>query len=109
MMPFACSITIRLVKRRAELGVDLRSHDRRAVLQDGDGGDVGERLGDGHVVVAERSALGAEQVEGPDHVAAQPHRDGIGAEEAGGDRDGREVGHRSCAVVRSWLTMGRPL
>ena len=63
-----------------------------SVLQDGDGGDVGERLSDDDVVVAHRSGLGAEQVEGADGLTAQPHRDGIGGAEAGLHRDGGEAG-----------------
>ena len=66
IMPLACSITMRLDRAALSWALSSRGLDGRAVLQDGDGGDVGERLGDDDVVVAQRSGLGAEQVEGAD-------------------------------------------
>jgi hypothetical protein len=54
-----------LVECVGDLVVDGVSVEGGAVLEDGDGGDVGEGLRDEDVVVAQRSGLGAE-VEGAD-------------------------------------------
>ena len=65
-----------------ELLVEELGVERGAVLEDGDGGDVGERLRGDDVVVAQGACREAEQVEDADDVAAQAHRDGVGGEEA---------------------------
>ena len=79
------------------------------MLEDGDGGDVGERLGDGDVVVVERAGVGAEQVEGADDLAPQAHRDGVGGSEPGAPGDGGEARPAAVDAVRSWLTTGWPV
>jgi len=42
-----------------------------ALVQESDGGDVGQSLGDGEMLLAERPPSGAEQVQGTDHLPAQ--------------------------------------
>ena len=79
-------------QRRAELSVDVALLDGDAVLQDSDDGKVIECLRDSNVVVAERSGLGAEQIEGTGDLAARPHRGRNSSEEPGLDGDGREAG-----------------
>ncbi len=49
-----------------------------ALVQQADGGDVGQSLGDGEMVAAERSPSGAEQVQGADHLPPQPQGHRVG-------------------------------
>ena len=62
------------------------------VLDEGDGRDVGEGLGEAEVCLVERARSCTEQVEGPDHVVAQAHGDGVHAGHPGLGGDGRELG-----------------
>ena len=62
------------------------------MVQDGDGGDVGQGLGRVHVGLAHLARVDAEQVEGADDGAPQPHRQGVHRVEPGGEGFGREPG-----------------
>jgi hypothetical protein len=78
-----------------ELRVEVLLRQLVAVLEDGDGGDVGERLGDEDVIGVQRAHLGTEEVEGTDDVAAQAHRDGVSGAETHLDGDRGEPGPAS--------------
>ena len=75
-----------------ELLVDDLGLERGAVLEDGDGGDVGEGLGGVDVGLSHLARLGVEQVEGADDGAPQPHGQGVHRVEAGGERLGARTG-----------------
>jgi hypothetical protein len=73
-----------------------------ALLQQADGGDVGQGLGDPAGAVVEGARVGVEEIQGADHVGAQAHGDGVHRREAdlGGSDDetrpsagGGQVGH----------------
>jgi hypothetical protein len=72
-------------------GEDLAVGER-SLLQQADGGDVGEGLDDVEVVGLDPSGGGAEQVEGPDDGVAVPQREGMNRAVSGGDRLRREPG-----------------
>ena len=76
-------MTMRLLKGLVELVVDDVGFEGGAVLEDRNGGNVGEGLGDDDVVVVERAGFGAKQVEGADDLTPQAHRDGLGGAESG--------------------------
>ena len=80
------------VERVVELLVEDLRLERGAVLEDGDGGDVGERLGGVDVGSPHLARLDVEQVEGADDRAAQAHRQRVHRVEAGGERLGGEAG-----------------
>ena len=80
------------VERVVELLVEDLGLERGAVLEDGDGGDVGERLGGVEVGWSHLAGLDVEQVEGADDGAAQPHRQRVHRVEAGGERLGARIG-----------------
>src|SRR3954465_15189911 len=61
------------VQGLAELVVEHLGLDRGTMLQDGDGGDVGEGLGRDDVGLLEPAALGAEEIESADRQSSQPH------------------------------------
>lgn len=63
------------------LGQDLPGSDG-ALLQECDGGDVAKRLLEVDVLLAQRRAPGAEEVESPDDLAPQPERQRVGRAEA---------------------------
>lgn len=65
---------------------------RGAVLEDGDGGDVGQRPGGEDLVGVQRPGAGSEQVEGADDPVPQPHRDGVHRPEPGRQCHRPEVG-----------------
>ena len=95
------------VQSVVELFVEDLSLERGAVLEDGDGGDVGERLGGLDVGLSHLPGLDVEQVEGTDDRAAQPHRQRVDRVEAGGERFGGESGpaavDRGQVLVHDWL------
>ena len=72
--PLACSITMRLFSARFSLPVDDLGLRRGALLQDGDGREVGERLGRVDVCLQHVACVGVEHVERADHGAPQAHR-----------------------------------
>jgi hypothetical protein len=78
-----------------------------AVLEDGDGGDVGERLGGLDVRLSHRPRLDVKQVEGTEDSAAQPHGQRVYGVEAGGERFGGESGPAAVEggqfLVHDWL------
>ena len=80
------------VQSLVELFVEDLNLRRGAVLKDGDGGDVGERLGRVDVCLAHLPWVDVEQVEGTDDGAAQPHRQRVDRVEAGGQRFGHKSG-----------------
>lgn len=47
------------------------------LLQQSDGGDVGQGLDDRDLVGVQNPGMGAEQVQRPDHLVAQSQRDGV--------------------------------
>jgi hypothetical protein len=69
-------MTTRLFNAVCRLGDDLAAGDC-PLLQNADRGYVRERLGRSHVRLAECSGTGAEEVQRPEHIRAQPHRDGM--------------------------------
>jgi len=63
-----------------------------ALLEDRDGGDVGECLGERDVVVAETLRCGLEEAERTDDPAAQAQRDGVCA----------HIPRLACACGEAW-------
>ena len=61
-----------------------------AVLEDGDGGHVGQGLRGVDVLLSHLPRVGVEEVEGPDDRAPQAHGQGVHRVEAGGERLRRE-------------------
>ena len=97
------------VQREVELLVeDVGVPDGGPMLQDGDGGHVGERLAGEHVDRVHRSLVGPEQVDGADDLAAQAEREGVHRAESGLEGDGAKLGQRPLTTARSWLTTGSP-
>ena len=76
-MPLTCSMMIRLLRAFSSWR-SLRRLRQGALLEDRDGGHVGEGLGEGEVVGAEVVRGGLEQVERADDPAAQSQRQGVG-------------------------------
>ena len=87
------------------LGQRLGAGDA-TLLEDRDGGDVGEGLHHADVVGFETQALGAEDVERTDGFGPQAHREGVDRLKAGRPRTRRERGPRDSACPRSALTTG---
>jgi len=61
------------IERVLALLVDDLGFERGAVLEDGDGGDIGQSLGGFDIGPAHFARLQVEQVEGSDDGAPQPH------------------------------------
>ena len=75
-----------------ELLVEDLGFKRGAVLEDGDGSDVGQGLGRLDVGATHISRLDVEQVEGADDRAPQPHGQGMDGVETGGKGLSSETG-----------------
>src|SRR5581483_5323908 len=62
------------------------------VLEDAEGGDVGQGLGGAQVGLGDRAGSGAEQVEGPDDLVPEVQRDGVDGSEPDPEGFGGEGG-----------------
>ena len=74
----------------AELFIEDLTRERSAVLENGDGGNVGERLGDVDVSLVELDLVGVEEVECPDCRPPESQRKRLRGPKAGLHRFSRE-------------------
>ncbi len=80
------------VQRGLQLLVEGIAAAHAALVQQADGGHVGQRLADVDAVGVEGAGGGAEEVERADDLVAQPHRQGLHGAEAGLPGGGGEPG-----------------
>ncbi|MBE1467399.1 hypothetical protein H4W33_006411 [Kibdelosporangium phytohabitans] len=89
-------------------GLQLFRHDllvvHRALLQDADGGHVGQGLSQRDAVVVDGGCVGVEQGQSADHLVAQPHRHRTRGPEPRLDRGGHEP--RPAGSVRDQISTG---
>jgi hypothetical protein len=90
-LPLACSMTNPAVESPLELLGEGIAAAHVPLVQQPDGGDIGECLAQPQVGRAERARRGPEQVQRADHLLPQPHRQGLDCAEAvlgsgGGER-----------------------
>jgi len=84
-LPLACSMITRLFKCGLELLGDGFAAAHVALVQQPDGGHVGQGLADAQVRRVERAGFGAEQVQRADGLIPQPHRQRLDRREPGLD------------------------
>ena len=107
--PLACSITIRLL--RANWSCSVTSCARRTArsCMRRDRGDVGQRPDRAALLVVQEVGTVAEDVERPDHLAAEPHREAVRRPETQLDiARGAKTGQRSWVAARSMSAISAP-
>ena len=89
------------VERKVELLVEEVSLGRRALLEDRNRRHVRQGLARDHVEVVARAPVGAEEVQGADHVPVPAHRNPEHEPVAGLERDWANRGQRARSAAKS--------